>query len=81
MKVEGIRNVSFTADDGKLIEGKTVFCSYPITKNGSGLAFEKIFLSNNKLARLDFDLVIGSEIGVNYNRFGKIDTIFELMIE
>lgn len=81
MIIEGIRDVSFVADDGNKIEGKSIFCSYEITKNGSGRAFEKIFLSKNKLARLDFDLTIGSEIGVTYNRFGKVDTVYELMIE
>lgn len=81
MKIEGIRNVSFTAQDGNLVEGKTIFCSYPIMKNGSGLGFEKFFLSKNKLSRLDFDLTIGAEVGVNYNRFGKVDSVYELMIE
>lgn len=78
MKVVGIRKVDFTAQDGNRISGVSLFCSYPITKNGEGFAVDKIFLSDKKMADCGYFPEVGDEIGVNYNRFGKVDSIVPL---
>lgn len=75
MTVIGRRKVEFTAQDGNQIQGVSLYVSYPITKNGEGMAAEKIFLSAKKLENLDFLPEIGDEINVQYNRYGKVDTI------
>ncbi len=75
MKVCGYRRVEFNAQDGKHISGVSVFCSYPITKNGDGVGFEKIFMSDNKLGQWGYYPEIGDEINVSYNRFGKVDSV------
>lgn len=78
MKVVGIRKVDFTAQDGNRICGVSMYCSYPITKNGDGFAVDKIFLSDNKMSSCGYYPEVGDEIGVNYNRFGKVESVFEL---
>ena len=75
MKVIGIRNVSFDAQDGKHISGVSLFCSYPITKNGFGVGVDKIFLSDAKLGYCGYMPELGDEINVTYNRFGKVDSV------
>lgn len=80
MKVIGRRKVSFKAQDGSQIEGLSLFCAYPITKDGDGVGVEKIFLSANKLSQLDFMPELDDEINVQYNRFGKVDTITQIPV-
>lgn len=78
MKVIGRRKVDFKAQDGSQIQGLSLYCTYPITKDGDGMAAEKIFLSARKLEQLDFMPEVGDEINVQYNRFGKVDTIMQI---
>lgn len=78
MKVVGIRKVDFTAKDGNRISGVSLFGSYPITKNGEGYSVDKIFLSDKKMADCGYFPEVGDEIIVNYNRFGKVDSIAPL---
>lgn len=75
MKVIGIRHVDFTAADGKQVSGYTVFCSYPIARNGQGFGVEKIFLSDNKLANIGYFPELDDEINVSYNRWGKVESV------
>lgn len=75
MKVIGIRKVEFDAQDGKHISGVSLFCSYPITKNGEGVGVDKIFLSDNKLGQCGYYPELGDEINVQYNRYGKVDSV------
>ena len=75
MKVIGIRYVDFNAQDGKHVTGVSLFCSYPITKNGSGVGVEKFFLSDAKLGYCGYKPEIGDEINVQYNRYGKVDSV------
>lgn len=75
MTIIGKRKVEFDAQDGKHISGYSLFCSYPITKNGEGFGVEKIFLSDNKLAQCGYFPEIGDEINVQYNRYGKVETL------
>lgn len=77
MKVIGIRKVDFNAQDtGNRITGYSLYCAYDITKNGSGVGVDKIFLSDKKLADCGYFPEIGDEINVTYNRYGKVDSIF-----
>lgn len=78
MKIVGIRNVDFTAQDGNRIVGVSLYCSYGITKNGAGCAVDKIFVSENKLREVMYLPEVGDDIVVNYNRFGKVESISPL---
>lgn len=78
MKIIGKRTVSFDAQDGKHISGVSLFCSYPITKNGEGVGVEKIFLSDSKLAYCGYFPELGDEINVQYNRYGKVESVSQV---
>lgn len=78
MKIVGIRNVDFTAQDGSHIVGVSLYCSYEITRNGAGYAVDKVFVSENKLRDVMYRPEVGDEIVVNYNRFGKVESISPL---
>ena len=76
MKVVGKRNVDFKAADGNKITGVSLYCAYPITKNGEGFAVDKIFLSSNKMEDCGYFPEVDDEINITYNRFGKVDQVF-----
>lgn len=75
MKVIGIRKVEFDAQDGKHVSGVTLYCSYPITKNGEGVGVDKLFLSDAKLGYCGYVPELGDEINVQYNRYGNVDSV------
>ena len=70
MRIIGIRPSSFTGNDGKEISGKNFYFTYPLDK-GDGLGAERVYLTDAKLAQLDFEPVIGAEVVLDYNRYGK----------
>ena len=76
MEIIGIRPSSFTASDGTKIEGKTVFVVESMTTPGAeGKSADRIFLTKKKLDDLGFSLVVGMEVEIFYNRFGKVATL------
>lgn len=78
MKVIGIREVNFTTPDGKQISGYSLFCSYPISGNGQGVAVDRVFLSDKKIAACCYLPELDDEINVHYNRWGKVETVAPL---
>lgn len=76
MKVIGLRKVDFKATDGSLIQGLSIYVTFPIEKGGTGLAADKLFLSASKVEMLEQLPQVGDEIDVTYNRWGKVDKIF-----
>lgn len=73
MRIIGIVNTKFTAQDGTVIEGKTVHTAEPISpERGIGEAGDHFFMSTTKLATLGFDPAPGQTVQVFYNRFGKV---------
>lgn len=80
MKIVGIRNVDFTAEDGNRISGVSLYCSYEITKNGSGFAVDKIFVSDGKLRDAMYTPDVGDDVQVHYNRFGKVEAVTPLNV-
>lgn len=76
MRIIGVVNTKFTAQDGTIIEGKTVHTAEPISpERGIGEAGDRFFMSKAKLADLDFDPVPGQTVDVLYNRYGKVATM------
>lgn len=74
MTVIGIKSVSFTAQDGKAISGTSFYLAEPIEKDGEGVAVSKVFISAEKMIRLDFIPHVGDLVSPRYNRYGKVDS-------
>lgn len=75
MRVIGLRQVDFKATDGSKIQGLSIYVTFPIEKDGTGDASDKLFLSASKVVMMEKIPQVGDEINVTYNRWGKVDTI------
>ena len=78
MKMIGYRRADFTTTDKIEITGYNVYIATEIDpRNGAGDMVERMYLSDAKIARehIDLEKIIGREIRVYYNRYGKIDSI------
>ena len=77
-KIVGFRKADFRAKDGTMVKGYNVFTEEEILTNGKGLQAEKIYFSEAKLEKvgLDLDSILGREVKISYNRFGKVQEIF-----
>ena len=75
----GYERSDFSAKDGTMITGYNVYIGTPVSANGDGdgMKAERLYISDNKLAKQQIDLaaLMGSDIQVFYNRFGKIASI------
>lgn len=69
-KIIGIRPSKFTGTDGKEVSGTNIYMTYPLDK-GTGLGAERVYITDNKLAQWSYKPVVGDEVTVEYNRFGK----------
>lgn len=75
MKVTGYQMLSFTGKDGEKISGMNLYLSRSIpTDKGAGDATERIFLSDARMKRMELDAakLLGADVDVLYNRFGKV---------
>lgn len=71
-KVEGFASVDFKTKEGDHIQGTSVFLSMPITNNGSGRKFEKVFFNSERWGKVKDTVAIGDLVTPVYNRYGKI---------
>lgn len=69
-RVIGVRNVEFEKD-GRQINGKSLYFTYP-DRNVSGLACDKVFLSERILSDVGWTPVVDDEFRPVYNKWGKI---------
>lgn len=75
-KVIGYQHTSFVTKDTKeTISGINLWFGEDITKNGNGCKVERVFLSQRVLEAEDYIPVVGEEIRISYNRYGKVDSI------
>lgn len=72
MKIIGIRPSNFKGDSGDSVSGKNFYLTYPLEK-GEGLGSERIFLTDAKLNKWEYQPKVGDEVNVSYNRFGRCD--------
>ena len=77
MKIVGFKRANFTAKDGTEVHGYQVYVAHPINANGAGIAVERVYLSDAKIAQQPYaiDDLLGREVAVYYNRYGKVATI------
>ena len=76
----GYRRSDFTTKDKTKVTGYNVYIATESDPhNGAGVMAERQYLSDAKIARenLDLEKLLGREIKVYYNRFGKIDSIVQ----
>lgn len=74
MKVSilGVRPVQFTASDGRLVAGSSLYIGYE-SEGVNGMAAEKIFVSAEKLPKKP--IVPGSDVEIVFNMRGKVEAI------
>ena len=79
MKLSGFERNDFRVrDTGEVITGYNVFVSRPIsTERGRGQATERVYISDRRIEenRIKLEEMIGKEILINYNKYGKPQTI------
>lgn len=70
VSIVGYRDVSFTDDSGKQIDGRSYY--YTATADGVvGVTAGKMFVSANNLRDMKYKPAVGDEVFVFYNRYGK----------
>ena len=76
-KVIGIRPSSFKGDDGQQVSGLNIYYTYPLDK-GSGEGAERVFLTDAKLQDCGYRPVVGDNVNLEYNRFGRVSKIYPI---
>ncbi len=73
--VFAVKELDFTADDGKTICGRNIFMGQPTTDRGwQGMSCEKFFVKKDSSA-YSYCPKMGEDVVVTFNRYGKIDSI------
>lgn len=77
VEIVGLRKMSFTGQDGRLVEGMTFFY---LTSQAQveGKVAGKFFLSSAALSQVGFVPSVGETVKLYYNRYGKVNA-FEPM--
>ncbi len=78
MRIVGYRRADFAGEDGKNVTGNNIYIATEINPSyGVGVSVERSYLTDRKCEREGIDLaaLIGQEVKVYYNRYGKIDSI------
>ena len=72
-KVVGYRKVDFKDQEGRPVKGYSLFLARePEDDNITGLEVQKVYISSD---RVQYAPTENEAIGVNYNRYGKIQSI------
>jgi hypothetical protein len=69
MTLVGFKNSGFKGKDGTYVDGVTLFFT-ETRRDVEGLSTEKVFITSAKLG--NYVPVIGDELTVLYNRWGKV---------
>lgn len=78
MKIIGYKRADFKTKEGSKITGFNVYVENEIDpQHGKGVQVDRIYLSDNKLARESINLeeLLNKEVKIYYNRYGKPDSI------
>lgn len=68
--IVGYRDVSFTDDSGKSINGRSYY--YTAVADGvQGVMAGKLFVSSSALSQMSFIPIPGDDVMVYFNRYGK----------
>lgn len=78
-EVIGFKRNDFKSKDGTVITGYTIYIAYPVQgKDAEGLAVERQYISDKRLASCNYTPAVGDKVQVGYNRFGKIVSIYKV---
>ena len=77
-KIVGIRPSSFKGSDGTEISGKNIYLTEPL-ETGEGLATDRVYVTDSKLANWTYKPTVGDEVSLSYNRFGKCNGMTKAM--
>ncbi len=77
INIVGTRDSSFTAKDGRQVNGYSFFFTM-VDPHVTGLLTGKCFVSTDKLDTLSVFPHVGDSVRVQYNRFGKVDDFLPL---
>lgn len=73
----GYRRADFSGRDKQLVKGCNVYIGDEITHGGTGLAVERLYISDNRASNMGVDLesLVGKNINVLYDRHGRVASI------
>ena len=78
-RIVGARRYSFKSDDGRMIEGYTVYCLVQpsSSKNVIGYYADKFTLSESNFERFNVESLVASKATVElyYNKYGRVSNI------
>lgn len=69
-KIIGIRASEFKGDHGETVRGLNIYLTEPLEK-GEGLSADRVFVTEDKVAKWVYKPHVGDEVRLEYNRFGK----------
>lgn len=70
IEIVGTRLVNFTDDNGKTIQG-TSFYFLMDGENVTGKIAGKLFVSSDRLRKMEVTPMVGQKVAVSYDRYGK----------
>ena len=71
----GVRSSSFKGNDGVQVTGKVIYFTEPLEK-GEGVSADRVFLTDAKLEKCQYDPHVGDKVRIEYNRYGKCDGMY-----
>lgn len=75
-EIVGVVDVNFTTNDGKIVTGKSVYFTEPLTPDrGEGRFAGKLFFSTAKLAALNYSPAVGQVVNFLYDRAGRVKSV------
>lgn len=80
MKVIGFKRSNFKSKSSDtMVTGYNIYLTYPVSgEDAAGVACERVYMSDDKLAKCDYVPQVGDEVNVTYNRFGKPEFILHV---
>jgi len=76
MKLIGYRRNNFQTQEGNTVTGYNLYLAYPATgDDAAGLVAERIYMTDDKLAKSGYVPHEGDEVEIAYNRYGKPSNI------
>ena len=76
MKLIGYRRNNFQTQEGNTVTGYNLYLAYPATgDDAAGLVAERIYMTDDKLAKSGYVPHEGDEVEIAYNSYGKPSNI------
>lgn len=75
--VLGYRRADFSGRDKQMVKGCNVYIGDEIVHDGTGLAVERLYISDNRASSMGVNLesLVGKNVTVLYDRRGRVASI------